>query len=215
MCAMKIILGSQSPQRFQLLKTVVDNLTVLPPLCSDELDFEGVRTIAEIERRLQQVVDVKFADVAGQAAAIAPSVDDCCILCADTVVVATGTDKQPIVLGKPPKNMWQDVVRDWFNLYYAGTTHQVWTCVKISAGGSCYQEIVKTELKLRDIDSAMLEWYLSTGEPIGKAGGYGVQGVAAMFVESMQGSLTNVVGLPMFEVTTALSQLNVVFLQDS
>ncbi len=214
MCAMKIILGSQSPQRFQLLNTVVDNLTALPPLCSDEPGFTGLHTIAEIEHRLQQVVDLKFADVAGQVVAMDPSTDDCCILCADTVVVATGSDGQPIVLGKPPENGWRDVVRDWFTTYYAGTNHQVWTCVKISAGQNRYQEIVKTELKLRDIDSAMLEWYLSTGEPVGKAGGYGVQGVAAMFVESMQGSLTNVVGLPMFEVTTALSQLKVVSLQN-
>lgn len=212
---MKIILGSQSPQRFKLLNTVVENLSVLPPLNSDEPGFEGLDSIAAIEDRLQRVVDVKFADVVGQLAARESSSDDCCILCADTVVVATSSTGQPIVLGKPPDNGWQAAVRDWFTEYYSGGTHQVWTCFELSVGQQNYREIVKTELKFRDIDHAMLEWYISTGEPIGKAGGYGVQGAAAMFVESMHGSMTNVVGLPMFEVTAALRKLNVVTFQNS
>lgn len=212
---MKIILGSQSPQRSKLLSTVVDNLTVLPPLSSDEPGFGGLDSIAGIEDRLRQVVDVKFADVAGQVEVSEASGDECCIVCADTVVVVTSGDGLPLVLGKPPENAWQDTVREWFTKYYSSQTHQVWTCFTLSAGPQRYQEIVKTELKLRDIDPAMLEWYISTGEPVGKAGGYGVQGAAAMFVESMTGSLTNVVGLPMFEVAAALRTLKVLTFQDS
>jgi septum formation protein len=212
---MKIILGSQSPQRFKLLKTVVNNLTVLPPLSSDEPGFAGLHSISSIEERLQLVVEVKFADVLSQIEASDTPTDDCCILCADTVVVATTSGGQPIVLGKPPENEWQATVREWFTEYYAGTTHQVWSCFKLCFGQQCHQEIVKTELTLREIDAATLDWYISTGEPVGKAGGYGVQDVAAMFVESMHGSLTNVVGLPMFEVTAALRKLKVVSFRDS
>ena len=92
--------------------------------------------------------------------------------------------------------------------------HEIWTCFRIGVGDRFHQEIVRTQIRLRKIDAELLEWYLTTNEPVGKAGGYAVQGIAAMFVASLQGSLTNVVGLPMLEVTTRLRDMNVLTIPD-
>ena len=57
------------------------------------------------------------------------------------------------------------------------------------------------------LNSEIIDWYVSTGESVGKAGGYGIQGQAATLIEKVDGSLTNVIGLPMLEVAEAIGQL--------
>ena len=210
--SMRIVLGSQSPQRYDLLKSVVpeNRFEVIPPVTDQEPGFKGLRSLPEIEDRLRLIVKLKFDDVSRQLRASDNDPTDCCVICADTVVVATSCDEAPVVLGKPPEKDWQQTVRAWFIDYYSHAPHQVWTCFRIGFGDRTQQETVKTELVLRGIDEEMIRWYLSTGEPVGKAGGYGVQGIAALFVDSMIGSLTNVVGLPMLEVATALRKFGVI-----
>ncbi|MEZ6130843.1 MAG: Maf family protein [Planctomycetaceae bacterium] len=206
---MRIVLGSQSPQRFQLLKTVVaeDRFEVLAPASDREPGFEHLHQTADIERRLEHVVDVKFQDVWSQIQTTSGDADQCCIICADTVVVATNADERAVVLGKPPSGDWKPVVAEWFRDYLIGRSHQVWTSVRIGLGDRSHRNTVKSEITLCDIDDEQLSWYLDTEEPLGKAGGYAVQGIAAMFVESIQGSLTNVVGLPMREVSLILRDM--------
>jgi septum formation protein len=164
---------------------------------------------AEIEARLQHVVDVKFADVQQQLLNSSSKMHNCCVICADTVVVATDHHQRSIVLGKPPAENWQPTVRSWFTDYYLGRPHEVWTAVRMDTVDRTFRETVKTQIVLTDIDSRTLDWYLTTTEPIGKAGGYAVQGIAAMFVQAIEGSLTNVIGLPMLEVARGFRELGV------
>ena len=208
---MKIVLGSQSPQRKALLHSIVpaEQLLILPPESDNEPGFEDCRTVASIESQLLNIVRIKRADVLRQlqAGTQVDSLD--CVICADTVVVVPGGDsaKQQFVLGKPPADNWQDVVREWFAKYYSGMTHEVWTGFSVATASASREMIVKTSVTFCDVDDSWMEWYLSTEEPIGKAGGYGIQEHAAVFVNSISGSLSSVVGLPVFEVGQALREL--------
>ncbi|MEQ9411366.1 MAG: Maf family protein [Fuerstiella sp.] len=205
---MQIILGSQSPRRRELLASVAgaDRLIVRPPIQSDEAGFAGLVSVAGIEQRLSEVVRSKHEDVTRQIRHSEFGNRPPCIICADTIVVATSSDNNCIVLEKPPAETWQPTVKDWFVRYYSDRPHDVWTCCRISGDDQVREFIVKTTVRLCKLDDWLIDWYLSTGEPVGKAGGYGLQGDAAMLVESVDGSLTNVIGLPMLEVTSVLRE---------
>ncbi len=126
------------------------------------------------------------------------------ILAADTIVALENE-----VYGKPEnadhaRTMLKDL---------SGKTHQVYTCFRIEGlEGDFVEKTVKTDVKMREIPAEMLQWYVSTGEPFDKAGSYAIQGHGSILVESISGSYTNVVGLPMAEVVDALVQLKVITL---
>ena len=208
---MKIVLGSQSPQRKALLQSIVPagRLLILPPESDNEPGFEECRSIASIESQLLKIVEIKRTDVLKQIQRRTHVDPQDCVICADTVVVVPAGEyaEQQLVLGKPPINQWQEVVRDWFSEYYSGKTHEVWTGFSVATASASREMIVKTSVTFCDVDDSWMEWYLSTKEPIGKAGGYGIQEHAAVFVNSILGSLSSVVGLPVFEVGQALRQL--------
>lgn len=201
----KLILGSQSRQRRVLLESIVgaNAVTILPPSSDNEPGFEGLTKVAEIEQRLELVVRLKTKDVCGQV----DDQGDSTVICADTVVVCKNADGANLVLGKPPMPEWQETVRRWFQDYYSAQTHAVWTGFQISSGPKSVFEIVKAEVDFPQIDEDWIDWYLSTEEPIGKAGGYGIQGHAAAFVSAIRGSLTTIIGLPQWEVRTVLREI--------
>lgn len=215
MTTSRLILGSQSEQRRRLLESIagIGNVTVMPPTSDDEPGFEGRSTTAEIEQRLQLIVRLKTADVCGQLLDAGsksglpvtglPGIHDA-VICADTVVVCTDSTGQQVVLGKPPLGQWQDTVREWFTTYYSNQTHEVWTGFQITVGDHSEFQIVKAAVEFPPISEDWITWYLSTEEPVGKAGGYGIQGHAATFVKSIQGSLTTIIGLPAWELREAL-----------
>lgn len=214
-----VILGSRSPRRRDLLQALIppDRLKILPPLSDLEQDFEGLRQPEEIEQRLLSIVRTKHDDVHQQAtaasaaaSAAAPTADAAwrhnpCVLCADTIVVVEepGSD-QRLVLGKPPDVDWQPVVADWFRRYYFGRNHEVWTGVRVSCGSTSREFVARTSVRFCSADEGLLGWYLGTEESVGKAGGYGIQDFAAVFVEGLEGSLSNVIGLPVRETADAL-----------
>lgn len=208
---MKVILGSQSPRRRELLAGVVpsEQLHVVPPQRAEEPGFDGLQTAGEIERQLQNVVALKHCDVLSQLTLEDSSGMNCCTVCADTIVVAGVDENRSVVLEKPPTNGWQPIVRRWFRDYYSGRSHEVWTGCRITAAGQRREFIVKTRVFMCPQDDWLIDWYLSTGESVGKAGGYGIQGRAAMLVEKVDGSLTNVVGLPLREVVNVLREFGV------
>jgi septum formation protein len=117
------------------------------------------------------------------------------VLGADTTVVAGGE-----ILGKPENA--GDAVRMLETL--AGAVHDVLTGVVVIAGDVEKAEVVTTRVHLLPLTSAEIEWYLSTGEPDGKAGAYAIQGRAARFVDWIEGSWSNVVGLPVATVARML-----------
>ena len=119
------------------------------------------------------------------------------ILGADTIVVMG--DK---VLGKPVN---KGDALDMLSLL-SGNVHRVMTgfCVVGPSGANAHLETVSTTVKVKELDDHEIKAYVDTGEPFGKAGGYAIQGVGSFMVESISGSYTNVVGLPLCAVIKAL-----------
>jgi septum formation protein len=205
MVAARFVLGSRSPQRLELLKLLVpgERIVVVPPRSPDEADFAGLCDEAAIASQLSEIVAAKFRDVDAQLSADARR--DAVAIVADTIIVATAADGIPVVLGQPPQPEWRPVVRQWFSEFYSGRTHQAWTGLRMwGEHGLLHEEIVKTAVTFRPIAPAEVEWYLSTEESPGKAGGYALQGVASLFVTRIDGSLSNVVGLPLEAVRRGL-----------
>ncbi len=197
-----VVLGSQSLQRRSLLQTLLPEtrIEIVPPLQSEEAGFEGLNHITEIEQRLKEISATKNADVQEQCVTRKWGT----ILTADTVVVVGGADSAT-VLGKPDGPDWEATVENWFTEFYSAQTHQVMTAVSFSFPmGETETVLASTTVHFRKVTPALLNWYIQTGEPLGKAGGYGIQSGGSLFVESIHGSLTNVIGLPLENVWDVL-----------
>lgn len=210
MSASRLILGSRSPRRRELLELLVspESIDVRPPLSSDELGFAGLTSWLEIAQRLQQIAREKNDDVLAQLSKGADGTQ--LALTADTVIVASDADARFQVLGQPPADeSWRDVVRGWFRDLYAGRSHIAATavCLTDRSTGRRIERIVQSHVWVRDDVEPLLDWYLATDEPRGKAGGYALQGLASVFVTRVEGSITNVVGLPLEAVVELLPQL--------
>lgn len=199
-----VVLASRSPRRRELLGLLIppDCIAVLPPRDSTEAGFDDLHDIGLIERRLQEIARAKCKDVTAQIANRSHQlpydrVD--AVIAADTTIVATDAAGRPVVLGQPPEGeAWGDVVRQWFREYYAGRTHLALTGLCVTAGdGRSWERVVRTEVTFRPDIDRFLDWYLASGEPRGKAGGYGLQGAGSLFVTRVEGSLSNVIGLPL------------------
>ncbi|MDF1743122.1 MAG: Maf family protein [Gimesia sp.] len=196
----KIILGSRSPRRKELLSLLIppSAICVLPPRSSEEAGFDEFSDLESISAQLLSICTTKNNDVFAQVKSTSGSGDP--ILTADTIVVVKGEQTGHRVLGQPPAGPgWEETVRGWFLDEYAGKTHQVLTGLCFRTGDQIITEIAQTLVTFHDIDFVKrhLDWYLSSQESIGKAGGYAVQGAGSLFVQRIEGSLSNVVGLPL------------------
>ena len=181
----RLVLASASPRRLELLAQI--NITpdaVIPAdINEDPHPAELPRVYAE------RMAREKLAAVADQA-------DDAFCLAADTVV-ACGRR----ILGKPEG---ADEARQFLKLL-GGRRHRVLTSVAIkSPQGQIVERISTSHVKLNRLDEAALSAYIDSGEWQGKAGGYGIQGLAAQHVAWLEGSYTGIVGLPLFEVSQVL-----------
>lgn len=194
-----IILGSRSPRRQELLSHLISasQIEIVPPLDSAEAGFDELHELAQIRERLISICLTKNEDVFQQVQKTGLSG---AILTADTIVVVEPRENSHLVVGQPPAGPeWQETVRHWFLDYYAGKTHRVMTGLCFRKGDQIQTEIAETRVTFceREQVEAQLEWYLSTAESLGKAGGYAVQGAGSIFVSRIEGSLSNVVGLPL------------------
>jgi septum formation protein len=189
-----LVLASGSPRRRDLLTCAGVPFSVQPS-GAEEIIISG-ENAEDFTRRAARL---KAQALAGQL----PS--GTWILAADTTVVLDGT-----VLGKPKD---QADAKRMLRLL-SGRRHKVLTAVVLTqAGGDDPLELLcETSVWFRPLDAATIQRYLSTGEPMDKAGSYGIQGRGAMLVSSIEGSYTNVVGLPLCEVYAALRELGAVFL---
>lgn len=208
-----VVLGSRSPRRCELLTLLVgaDRVLVRPPRNPDESTLADIDDSQQLQQRLRDIAWQKNVDVAGQLQTdgTLPSVAG--ILTADTVIVATTEQGTPMVLGQPPAaGDWQQTVREWFERYYFGRTHLALSAVCLSTpDGRRADVVVSTEVQFAADAQQWLEWYLATGEPIGKAGGYGLQGAGSLFVQRIDGSPSNVIGLPLLETAGLLQQCGI------
>ena len=200
----RYILASRSPRRLDLLQLVVHPvlIAVSPPGSSDEAGFNDCHDLAAIRQRMLEIARHKAEQVRSQLNADEASLFErprTLIISADTTVIVTDATGRPVVLGQPPEtDDWREVVRSWFLDYYAGKTHVAATAVHvITPDGRSAERVVETNVTFRREVASWLNWYLLTGEPRGKAGGYALQGAGSVFIERVEGSLSNVVGLPL------------------
>lgn len=205
----RVILASRSPRRRELLALLVpeDLIEVRPPRDAEEAGFEALHDEPSIHRRLAEIARDKCDDVCEQLAESDTDYD--VIIAADTVIVGERTDGKLDVLGQPPQTPdWREVVARWFRDYYFGREHTAMTalCVADADGRRC-ERIAATKVAMAADRDELLDWYLDTGEPCGKAGGYAIQGAGSMFVTSIDGSLSNVVGLPLETLRDVLAEL--------
>jgi septum formation protein len=120
------------------------------------------------------------------------------VLAADTVVVGAGR-----LMGKPKD---RDDAESMLRLL-SGAVHEVLTAVVIRQGTRELERLTTTQVHLQPLTEGEIAWYLESGEPFGKAGGYGIQGPAARFIDRIEGSWSNVVGLPISTVYRLLQLL--------
>ena len=196
----KIILGSRSPRRKELLSLLIPEsaIHVLPPYDSEEAGFDQLFDLESISVQLISICTAKNNDVFQQVKSDSDNSNP--ILTADTIVVVEGEQSGHRVLGQPPAGPgWEQTVRNWFIEEYAGKTHQVLTGLCFRSGDQIITEISRTLVTFheREFVNRHLDWYLSTQESVGKAGGYAVQGAGSIFIQRIEGSLSNVVGLPL------------------
>lgn len=195
-------LASGSPQRAALITTLLDinDIEISPPREFIEPTLEDAASLEEVADFVALLAEAKATASIEQDGLGLP------VLASDTLVVARDGDRY-VVLGKPPEDDNGHTVKRWLKELLSGCEHYVLTgvCV-VSTNGQRYVEASTTAVGFVEISDSMANWYESTGEPYGKAGGYAIQGHGSAFVESVDGSFTNVVGLPVWE-TACLLQL--------
>ena len=205
-----VVLGSRSAQRLNLLSQLLPRecIRVVPSPSEEEAGFDDCRSRAEIVTRLQEIARTK-AKAVKSVLPDTPTPD--LILTADTVIVARDADGVLHPLGKPPAQNPSETVRTWFEQLYAGREHLAATAVSLtSASGAVDEFVVQTEVQMEIPAPEMLDWYLATGDSLGKAGGYGLQTLGGLFITGVQGSISNVIGLPLAETWQALHRLGLV-----
>ena len=185
---MELILASASPRRAELLRSAGFSFQVLPA----EID--------ETPRGGESASDYAMRMAREKAESVRARVDGLPILAADTVVVARDQ-----ILGKPQNDA--DAAR-MLNLL-SGAVHLVQTGVVLLSGSRESSELCTTRVHVRPLSRDEIAWYVASGEPAGKAGAYAIQGRAARFIEWIEGSWSNVVGLPIATVHRMLSEAGV------
>lgn len=187
----QIYLASRSPRRGELLTQIGVRFAVIAADIDEtprpeESPAEYVRRIALEKGR------------AGRS--VLPERDGRPVLAADTAVVSEGH-----LLGKPRDR--EDAARMLRLL--SGQTHRVLTAVALIAGAREWVEISASRVTFRPIREEEIRRYWRTGEPLDKAGGYGIQGHGALFVAALEGSYSGVMGLPLFETGRLLEQAGI------
>jgi septum formation protein len=196
MMADRLILASKSPRRYELLRRI-------------GLDFDVVHSRVEEgdvipgespQEHVLRLSEAKALDVGSQY-------PDHWVIGADTVVYLDGT-----ILGKPRN---REEATEMLTLL-SGREHWVLTgfTLRHAGKGKEDREAVQTAVKVKLLTEAEIKWYVQTGEPFDKAGGYGIQGIGSFMIESIRGSYTNVVGLPLCEVVRMMSRLGTVALSE-
>lgn len=184
----KLILASASPRRVELLQRI-------------GLDFDVVPShVEEIPGKGETPGDCTCRLAEAKARQVALKHPGRWVIGADTLVVLDGE-----MFGKPDGT--DDTRRMLRRL--SGRTHRVITGFSVvhEDKGVIETRIVETEVDVKPLSEREIEGYLATGEPLGKAGAYAIQGVGAFMVTSIRGSYTNVVGLPLCELLALLEEL--------
>lgn len=188
-----LILASASPRRKELLTQI----GVVFKQCSVDID-ESVLSGEYPYNYVRRLACTKSKEGYQRNAQM------CAVLGADTTVVIDG-----VILGKPASEEESIAMLQQLS----GRTHQVMTGVALTDNGVTNSQVVVTSVTFKILDIELCRQYWQTGEPLDKAGGYGIQGYGAVFVEKIEGSYSNVVGLPLSETAELLSHIGIKFWQ--
>ncbi|MGI6601983.1 MAG: Maf family protein [Dethiobacteria bacterium] len=188
---MKLVLASASPRRAALLQQV-------------GIPYQVIESDLRVEARLEGLAPAEAAvGLAMQKAQrVADGLQEGVVLGADTIVLHRGE-----ILGKPVDR--DDACRMLRRL--SGERHLVITGMALvdARTKDCESCFAETRVWMRALEPEMIELYVATGEPMDKAGAYGIQGKAAVFVEKIEGCYFNVVGLPLYQLALLLSRMGI------
>jgi septum formation protein len=191
----RLILASKSPRRYELLKPLGLDFEVVPNrVVEDFVENESPRG------HVLRLAEAKARDVAC-------GYPDCWVIGADTIVYVNGS-----ILGKPKGR--EEAIKMLCSL--SGQEHTVLTGFFLChlKKGNKGKEVVQTAVKMKTLTPTEMEWYVQTGEPFDKAGGYAIQGIGSFMIESIRGSYTNVVGLPLCELIQMLNRLGAITISE-
>jgi septum formation protein len=183
---MRLILASGSPRRAELLASARFEFEVVPADV-DEITYLHEEPAAYVLRVATSKAERVARDRPGAT-----------VLAADTVVVAGGR-----IMGKPIDNGDAESMLKMLS----GSVHTVLTAVVLHKGGRMLSDVVSTRVRFLPLTAGEIAWYIATGEQVGKAGAYAIQGAAARFIDWIDGSWSNVVGLPLASVYSLLKEL--------
>ena len=192
-----VYLASQSPRRRQLLEQIGVRYELLLPTPDEdaealEIALPNEAPLSYVKRVTQLKLEAAMLRLKTRNLPKGP------VLCADTTV-ALGRE----ILGKPDNA--QDALRILKKL--SGNTHRVLTAVTIGEGKRRVSSVSISSVTFASMTSAEMKAYVASGEPMGKAGAYGVQGLAAAHIAVIKGSYTGIMGLPLFETADLLKQI--------
>ena len=179
----KIILASASPRRKELLGIITNDFEIIPS-DAEEIVPSGI-SADETAEYLAKIKALSVAQIHTESIVIG----------ADTCVVADG-----VILGKPKDKAQAKQMMELLS----GKTHKVITGCAIVKNGKVDSFSVCTEVEFYSLSEEEIENYINTSEPYDKAGGYGIQGKASLFVKAIKGDYFNVVGLPVAELNRKL-----------
>jgi septum formation protein len=192
----RLILASRSPRRYGLLKQIGFDFEVIPSTVRED--------IIETESPQEHVIRLAKA----KAIEVASGNPDCWVIAADTIVHINES-----ILGKP-KNR-EEAIEMLHRL--SGQEHRVLTGLSVCllGRGKWDKEVVQTAVRFKTLTTEEVEWYVQTGEPSDKAGGYAIQGIGSYMIEWIRGSCTNVVGLPLYELIQMLTRMKAITISKS
>ena len=190
---MEVILASQSPRRKELMGLFHIPFTIRISDADETMDpgLSAAEAVAAVSRRKAEAVSRGSNDV---------------VIAADTIVVCNGE-----ILGKP-----KDAAdaRRMLRLL-SGRDHQVMTGMTVLRGKNCTSCTEITDIHFRELSDREIDAYIRTGEPMDKAGSYGIQGGAALFAERLVGDYYNVMGLPVCRLGQLLREIAPEIMEES
>lgn len=168
----RIVLASQSPRRRELLGRLVDEFEIIPALCAETA--QGVPARVALQNGYDKAMDVFMRE------------RDALVIGADSVVAIDG-----LALGKPRD---EEDARRMLRLL-SGRKHSVFTGMCVVSDRGCAARLDETRVEFMPLDDARIDEYIATGEPMDKAGAYGIQGLGGALVRGYEGDYDNVIGL--------------------
>ena len=187
-----IYLASTSPRRREILVSL--GFQPVPLAAETDETARPGEAVADYVVRMARQKNAAARQLAAQRGlALAQP-----LLSADTVVALDNA-----ILGKPRDAAHARELLESLS----GREHQVWTAVCVSLGGQTLEAAQRSDVRFKELSAQEIAAYIASGEPLDKAGAYGIQGIGGVFVAHLSGSFSGVMGLPVFETVQLLRQL--------